>query len=466
MHPNPPGPCRGADKCLGVSLSVGGRCRGRASLAAAALHPRSAFRHRSAGARGQRRVPIAGLVAWGMIASLLGHDLPAGADVGDGTVRAFRAASGALETVRRTLAVWRLTLERGLESDGLQAAIEGSIDVAHGLLLSEARILRANRPGLVDPWAERIDSRGILVPRRAPYLAVDGIGRPAHRQIWRRQAFHNFALADTLVSDDLRQVKQAIGWPWSRADTMGFYRALMLRGALQEVLRVVFLLKSPAVDLTAAPGRTLIREGFDDPSVLGREWERFGPGTMRVVDGALEIRQPHAGNPNTMVWLTRTVGPDLILELDFTPATKGGLILAFNAAPLGPKREDFSASTGPGMDSYNDGFRAYHYSVHRSTGTTHMRRVGPGLWMLSQTSPDPCPDEGKTYHLKVVKRGNASVLVVNGALAHSYVDAETYGPVPGAGRIGIRHFGPPLEARYDNLLVREVRQEGATGEKP
>jgi len=108
------------------------------------------------------------------------------------------------------------------------------------------------------------------------------------------------------------------------------------------------------------------------------------------------------------------------------------------------------------MNDYNLGFDAYHYSMHRGTNTCHMRRVGTGLFMLAQEQEDPCDATGGKYHLKVVKRDRLIVLLVDGKMAHSYVDVGAYGPVLAGGRFGIRHFGPPLRARYDNIVVRGI----------
>ncbi len=305
---------------------------------------------------------------------------------------------------------------------------------------------------------------------RAPIILLEGEKPEDVLQSWRVQLRANLDAIEILMAGTPREIRRS-KWIWfedCRNDRIDFFRAVQVRDCLKEALKCAGLLAAEPVVQRVCAGDVLFCDDFSGDL---SKWTCFGAGVREVTDGRLHTK----GSP-MMLWTGGAPFPDsCLVSLHFTPGQgEGGIIFALPGLP----REglDLSVSTSadlhrfvpPGntddMEPYNYGITTYHVSLHRGrSGTTHLRRTGNGLKMLSRIMKDPCAAAGRTYHVSILKVDESFQVRVDGKLVHAYVDAGVYGAVLETGHFGIKPFGGqgyrPMDIWYDDVTVRLLTKQ-------
>ena len=168
---------------------------------------------------------------------------------------------------------------------------------------------------------------------------------------------------------------------------------------------------------------------------------------------------------NYVLWCKKDFPADFLLELSFRPVREPGLAMIFFSA-AGRKGEDLfspslAARTGEYVQYHHGDINAFHLSFfrrkekdERSFHTCNLRK-SYGLHMAAQGA-DPIPDAADAdgpYTLSLLKRGPEVRFAVNGLEVLSFLDdGETYGPLLGGGKIGLRQLAP-MAGEYANLRI-------------
>jgi len=191
----------------------------------------------------------------------------------------------------------------------------------------------------------------------------------------------------------------------------------------------------------------------------------FPNGRMRMKN----LRDPSDGQAaNFVYWLNRDFPTDIAISWDFWPIREPGLCMVLFAA-AGRNGEDLF---DPGLNVRTGEYRQYHHGDINALHLSYFRRKQPdekllhtcnlrksyGFHLVAQ-GPDPIPGVGDAvgpYHIELVKCGGQVRFSVNDlAILNWTDDGETYGPMAGAGKIGLRQMAP-LIAEYANLKVHAV----------
>ncbi|MCD6405202.1 MAG: hypothetical protein J7M19_05210 [Planctomycetes bacterium] len=368
-------------------------------------------------------------------------------------------------------------LLRSIETDGEPEAVRDFVAQVAPLagpigqwVEFEGRELARRIPELGQRIAREALDRPAATFDRAPLILLEGENPEDVLRSWRVQLQANLDAIETLMAgtpDEIRRSK----WIWfedCRDDRIEFFRIAQVRDCLKEALKCAGLLAArPAVQRVLA-GDVLFRDDFSGDL---SKWTCFGVGVREVTGGRLHTK----GSP-MMLWTGGDPFPDgCLVSLHFTPGQgEGGIIFALPGLP----REglDLSVSAArdlhqlvpPGntddMEPYNYGVTTYHVSLHRGrSGTTHLRRAGNGLRMLSRIAEDPCAAADKTYHIAILKIDESFQVRVDGKLIHAYIDAGVYGAVPQIGHFGIKPFGGqgrrPMDVWYDDVTVHRLTRQ-------
>jgi hypothetical protein len=172
------------------------------------------------------------------------------------------------------------------------------------------------------------------------------------------------------------------------------------------------------------------------------------------------------GAVGVMAFLKQDLPDNIAIEYDLLVENHNGLLITFvamtglkgeDAITEAPKREGIFAD-------YYDGTRSYHVSICRyeddgkHTGVSNWRR-NPGL-NLMVSGKDWCTETGKTYHVKITKRGPHCRVEVDGKVGAEFTDPQKLpGPIPAGGKIGFRAIGSKAVFRISNLKVTALPSE-------
>jgi len=218
-----------------------------------------------------------------------------------------------------------------------------------------------------------------------------------------------------------------------------------------------------AIDVEPYRGDLLYENDFSgDVS----DWILEGPGRVEIRNGWLymESKKP-TENGHIVLWNKRDFPDSFLAEWEFSPAYEEGLCIVFFAAK-GRQGEDLFDPALPPRDGtfrqYIKGaINAYHISYFRNirqpTGQCNLRK-NFGFYLVS-IGKDPILPRGGLgpYRLTLFKRGAHIQFGIDGRLIIDFVDdGQTYGPVLGGGKIGLRQMAP-TKAYYDNFRVYAVR---------
>ena len=180
-----------------------------------------------------------------------------------------------------------------------------------------------------------------------------------------------------------------------------------------------------------------------------------------IKDGELRLDcKSKMGMHGVMAFYRESFPDNIVIEYDLHVEQHNGLFITFiamtglngeDAITEAPKREGV-------FEDYYNGTRSYHVSVCRyeddgtHTGVSNWRR-NPGLHLMV-SGKDWCTEAGKTYHVKITKRGPLCRVEVDGRLGAEFVDPQKLpGPIPASGKIGFRAIGAKAAFRVSNLKV-------------
>ncbi len=185
------------------------------------------------------------------------------------------------------------------------------------------------------------------------------------------------------------------------------------------------------------------------------------PGIMR-----LDCTGSEQGGVGAMAFCRKDFPDNIVVEYDLYTEAKNGLIITFLAME-GVNGED--AITGvPSREGYFKDYvgedastRSYHVSLSRyndkaeHTGVSNWRR-NPGLHLVGQ-GKDPCKETHRWYDIKIVKKGPACKLYVDGELATEFTDPqEIDDEIPTSGKVGFRAIGSRAIFRISNFKVSKI----------
>lgn len=222
-----------------------------------------------------------------------------------------------------------------------------------------------------------------------------------------------------------------------------------------------------SLDVDAVRGELLFADNFD--ADWRKNWVLEGPGSLRHENGELfmESRKPPGGH--IVLWCKREFPGSFVAEWDFTPTQPGGLCIVFFCARGRNGKDLFDPSLakrdGTFKQYHSGDLNCYHISYYRNT----CRRAPPcalrknfGFFRIMSGPDYVYPQAGVKSHCVLVKRGAHIQFVTNGRVSIDWVDdGKTYGPVWGAGKIGLRQMGH-THGRYDNFRVYAAK-DGITG---
>jgi len=203
----------------------------------------------------------------------------------------------------------------------------------------------------------------------------------------------------------------------------------------------------------------------------GYEWVFEGPGKAWTEGGRLHMEsfKPKAGG-HIVLWNTRVFPADVLLEFGFAPEnSQVGLTIIF-----------FCATTREGGDIFGLGvprrggvFRNYHSGVLNNYHVSYWAVSSGGVgrrtanlrknygFFLPACGIDRIEGKGAGPHrVRLLKVGNKIRLETCGRLSLLFDDdGHTYGPVWGAGRIGLRQMGHTHRASYTYYRVWQVSRK-------
>jgi hypothetical protein len=191
---------------------------------------------------------------------------------------------------------------------------------------------------------------------------------------------------------------------------------------------------TPQGDPAIGPG------GFSDDferSDLGDLWNNTG-GPYRIVSGKLKVE----GARNKPLWLRRTLPRDVSIEFDARSDSSDGDIKVEVYGDGVSKAETVSYTA----TSYVVIFGGWHNSLNviaRLDEHGSARSIGPARKV----------EPGRTYHMKITRRGATIEASVDGQLLASFKDPE---PLYGTGHdhFAFNNWAAPLT--FDNLRIRAL----------
>jgi hypothetical protein len=189
---------------------------------------------------------------------------------------------------------------------------------------------------------------------------------------------------------------------------------------------------------------------------------------VSINDGQLRLacEGSQQGAVGTMAFLKESFPDHIAIEYDLVVENHDGLLITF-IAMTGLKGEDAitEAPKRKGIfPDYSDGTRSYHVSICRydddgkHTGVSNWRR-NPGL-NLMVSGKDWCTATGKTYRVRITKRGRHCRVEVDGKVGAEFTDPQTLpGPIPAGGKVGFRAIGSKAIFRIANLKIAALPAE-------
>ncbi|MFO7900380.1 MAG: DUF1961 family protein, partial [Planctomycetota bacterium] len=214
-------------------------------------------------------------------------------------------------------------------------------------------------------------------------------------------------------------------------------------------------------DAEALGGEVICRKTFDGP-LRAADWQLEGPGKMTVEDGRLVVRN----SDHVTFWLKKKCPRDFVAAWDIQPSQLEGLAIVFVSANgqggvdlFDPK---LKKRTGQFHQYVRGDIRGYHCSYYAGTRGSANARKNPGLYMLGM-----CRDiigeqlrAGKKgpWRVAVARRGPRIDVSVDGQrLITLNDDPDVWGPMHGAGYLGLRQMKRSEMIRYDNLVIYKLK---------
>jgi len=207
-------------------------------------------------------------------------------------------------------------------------------------------------------------------------------------------------------------------------------------------------------------------------------WVIEGRATAETRDGKMIVTNSPEGentdHNHAVLWNTKIFPENFLLEFEMTPQDpgKGLAIIFFCSTAKGTGGSVFSEGL-PKRDGnfgrYNRGaINCYHTSYWASSAdgsrlTTNLRKnygfhlVALGDENIAATTMDPENNEKGPFKVRLMKVDNLIQVETMGQLVLRWEDdGEKYGPVYGAGQIGLRQMGHAGQVTYDSFKVYEI----------
>ena len=196
-------------------------------------------------------------------------------------------------------------------------------------------------------------------------------------------------------------------------------------------------------------------------------WVAEGPADLSFQDGwmLMESGRPDGPEGHIVVWCDEDFPESYIAEWEIRPVSEDGLCIVFFSAK-GRRGEDVfdpALERREGIFSrYHSGdLNSYHISYYanspRAPGrvTSNMRK-NHGFYLVANGPPGIAPGSTGVHTVSLMKDGPHIQLAVDGELIIEFFDdGETYGPVLGGGKLGLRQM-QWTEAEYRNFRVYSV----------
>jgi len=217
---------------------------------------------------------------------------------------------------------------------------------------------------------------------------------------------------------------------------------------------------------------------YENPLACEADLKDFvleGKARMSFPEGRLRLENAESAEKgqkaNYVLWCRERFPADFRMEISFRPVREPGLAMLFFAAG-GRNGEDLfdprlAARTGEYVQYHHGDINAFHLSFfrrkekdERSFHTCNLRK-SYGFYLTAQGA-DPIPDvEDVTepYRLSLLKRGREIRFAVNELEVLRFTDdGETWGPLLGGGRIGLRQLAPMI-GEYGEWKVFSVTSD-------
>jgi hypothetical protein len=223
---------------------------------------------------------------------------------------------------------------------------------------------------------------------------------------------------------------------------------------------LLLLLISLLPSLLSGQDRILLNETFDYPDgTLPPGW--WSEGCQAVIrNGRLFADADTASYRASSVWLDKMLSGDLQVEFDAHIVSSSDTANNINcfflySDPSGrPLRESKNQRENGAYTSYhklNGYIFTYLASGNPATARTRFRD-NPGFNLLAESFDYECY-AGKTYRIKIIKRGNRFQYWVDGNKLLDKVDDE-YNPLHNKGHFGFRTWHTALW--WDNLVITQL----------
>lgn len=197
-----------------------------------------------------------------------------------------------------------------------------------------------------------------------------------------------------------------------------------------------------------------------------------GEGKISFPNGRLRLENaldPALGQKaNLVYWCPEEFPSNIAVSWEFWPIREPGLCILFFAA-RGRGGEDI---LDPKLNLRSGEYNQYHHGDINTFHVSYFRRRWPeerafhtcnlrksyGFHLVAQGA-DPLPeveDAQPPYHMRLIKCGSDVAFLINDLpILHFVDDGQTYGPLLGGGKIGLRQMAP-MVAEYANLTVQDV----------
>jgi hypothetical protein len=354
--------------------------------------------------------------------------------------RPLPAGMGLDEALEKQLADTLDRLAAGLKAEKLAfAEMDKQLDAARRLALQLwAKAQQKDKAP---------EPKTLEIPETVPVPVYAGTTAEQVRGRWREQLEYYVRTARGLLSGDRQSIVEWCGRAGFRRLAR---RARPMVECLREAARALAVLSRPAKVVHCGKGEQLFADDFSGGA---GNWLKYGQCIARNEGDAFRMIDEKVRHPDAMMWTKQVFDGNFLAEFTFVPRSEGGRAGAlFTICGLPKPGKTLAVCVGATMNTYNYGINGYHFSMHRgTTGLGNVRRVGPGLKMLT-SGPDPCPKPGARHRVAVAKWGQTIFLIVDGKLIHSYFDGATYGPVLTKGHIGLRHWAG-MDASYQDFRV-------------
>lgn len=206
-----------------------------------------------------------------------------------------------------------------------------------------------------------------------------------------------------------------------------------------------------------------------------RDWVMEGGGIAEWEDGLLRLRprrftieRSRSETDHLVYWLKKDFPADLAIEWEFRfPDLKRspkGLVILFICAQ-GLNGEDLfdpklAKREGVFKRYYDGDINCYHISYFAGARGRANVRKNKGFYLVTAADDLVVQGGAERFHrLRLTRFGQDLTLSVNGQRCITWTDdGQTYGPIPGGGKLGLRQQNNLLQGDYTNLRVYALKK--------